>query len=47
MKAEVVEDESAKDIVEHEIQSAAYVESFALKVFSLADNTDRAGKATR
>ena len=33
--------------MDHEAAGAAYVENFALKVFSLADNEDRQGKATR
>jgi vacuolar protein sorting-associated protein VTA1 len=40
-------DAGVQEVVDHEIQSAAYVETFALKVFNLADNTDRSGKATR
>ena len=33
--------------VTEEIAGAAYIENFALKVFTGADNEDRAGKATR
>ncbi|EGN93142.1 hypothetical protein SERLA73DRAFT_190014 [Serpula lacrymans var. lacrymans S7.3] len=35
------------DAVDIENVSAAYVENFALKVFSMADNEDRKGEATR
>jgi vacuolar protein sorting-associated protein VTA1 len=35
------------DAMEMEAASAAYVENFGLRVFSLADNEDRQGKATR
>ena len=40
-------DPEAKEVIDHETASAAYVEGFALKVFGMADNEDRAGKATR
>jgi len=35
------------DAIDDENASAAYVESFALKVFNVADNEDRKGQATR
>lgn len=35
------------DAVNIEAVSSAYVENFALKVFSAADNEDRMGEATR
>ena len=35
------------DAIDMEAASAAYVENFALKVFGMADNEDRAGKASR
>lgn len=35
------------DAVDIESVSSAYVENFALKVFSMADNEDRKGEATR
>ncbi|CAL1695220.1 unnamed protein product [Somion occarium] len=35
------------DAIEEESASSAYVENFALKVFAIADNEDRAGRATR
>jgi vacuolar protein sorting-associated protein VTA1 len=47
MKNDMSANEAVQDIIEHEIQSAAYLETFALKVFNLADNIDRSGKATR
>ncbi|CAD6886364.1 unnamed protein product [Tilletia controversa] len=37
----------ASDVITNETASAAYVENFALKVFTAADNQDRAGQATR
>ncbi|TDL28545.1 DUF605-domain-containing protein [Rickenella mellea] len=37
----------ANDAIDHESAGAAYVENFALKVFGVADNEDRTGKATR
>jgi vacuolar protein sorting-associated protein VTA1 len=40
-------DAAAKDIIDSEVESAAYVETFALKVFGVADSEDRSGKATR
>lgn len=43
MKSEV----GANDAIDMEAASAAYVENFALRVFTSADNEDRAGKATR
>lgn len=43
MKVEI----GPSDAVDMEAASAAYVENFALKVFGLADNEDRQGKATR
>lgn len=35
------------DAIDMEEASAAYVENFALKVFAMADNEDRAGRSTR
>ncbi|TFK36974.1 Vta1 like-domain-containing protein [Crucibulum laeve] len=35
------------DAIDMEAASAAYVENFALKVFSMADNEDRAGRSSR
>lgn len=35
------------EAVTEEIAGAAYIENFAVKVFTQADNADRAGKATR
>jgi len=35
------------DAIDNEAASCAYVENFALRVFSLADNEDRKGNATR
>ncbi|KAH8102558.1 Vta1 like-domain-containing protein [Cristinia sonorae] len=35
------------DVIDDEVASSAYVESFALKVFNSADNEDRKGLATR
>ncbi|KAF8922024.1 hypothetical protein CPB85DRAFT_16968 [Mucidula mucida] len=35
------------DAIDMEAASAAYVENFAIKVFSMADNEDRKGAATR
>ncbi|KAF5385240.1 hypothetical protein D9615_001280 [Tricholomella constricta] len=37
----------AQDALDVESVSSAYVENFALKVFAMADNEDRAGSATR
>ncbi|KAI5123598.1 hypothetical protein M0805_003415 [Coniferiporia weirii] len=37
----------ANDAIDHESAGAAYVENFAVKVFTLADNEDRQGRATR
>ncbi|KAK7694961.1 hypothetical protein QCA50_002149 [Cerrena zonata] len=38
---------ASHDAIRDENVASAYVENFALKVFSAADNEDRAGKATR
>ena len=38
---------SNNEAVTEEIAGAAYIENFAVKVFTQADNADRAGKATR
>ncbi|KAK0522625.1 hypothetical protein OC834_006206 [Tilletia horrida] len=38
---------AGSDVITDETASAAYVENFALKVFTAADNQDRAGKATK
>ena len=35
------------DAIDNEAASSAYVENFALKVFSMADNEDRSGHAKR
>ena len=35
------------DAIDNEAAGCAYVENFALRVFSLADNEDRKGNATR
>lgn len=35
------------DAIDIESASAAYVENFALKIFSMADNEDRRGEGTR
>lgn len=35
------------DAIDMESASAAYVENFAIKVFTLADNEDRKGAATK
>ena len=35
------------DAVENEDAAAAYVENFGLRVFTMADNEDRKGLATR
>lgn len=35
------------DAVDNESVGAAYVENFAMKVFTSADNEDRKGEATR
>lgn len=35
------------DTLDNDDAAAAYIENFALKVFVMADTTDRAGKATR
>jgi vacuolar protein sorting-associated protein VTA1 len=35
------------DTVTNDIAGQAYIENFSLKVFTMADNEDRAGKATR
>ena len=43
MKAEL----GQNDAIHDEAASAAYVENFALRVFTVADNEDRKGKATR
>lgn len=43
MKKEIGPD----DVIDDETASSAYVESFALKVFKMADNEDRSGQATR
>ncbi|KAE8213516.1 hypothetical protein CF327_g2971 [Tilletia walkeri] len=37
----------ATDVITDETVSSAYVENFALKVFTAADNQDRSGQATR
>jgi vacuolar protein sorting-associated protein VTA1 len=48
MKANISDhDADAKEIIESDAASAAYLEGFALKVFNSADNEDRLGKATR
>ena len=43
MKTEI----GQNDAIEDDAASAAYVENFALRVFSLADNEDRRGNADR
>ena len=43
MKEEI----GANDAIDLEAASSAYVENFALKVFTMADNEDRRGHATR
>ncbi|KAI0686809.1 Vta1 like-domain-containing protein [Cytidiella melzeri] len=43
MKAEI----GPNDAIENESASSAYVENFALRVFSMADSEDRKGNATR
>ncbi|KAK2461541.1 hypothetical protein APHAL10511_006004 [Amanita phalloides] len=40
-------DLASSDAIDNEAAGCAYVENFALRVFSLADNEDREGKATR
>ena len=40
-------DVGSADPIDDEAASCAYVENFALRVFSLADNEDRTGNATR
>jgi vacuolar protein sorting-associated protein VTA1 len=40
-------DAATKEVLESEAASAAYFEGFALRVFTVADEEDRAGKATR
>ena len=37
----------ANDAIDNEAAGAAYVENFAVKVFSLADNEDRRGESSR
>jgi vacuolar protein sorting-associated protein VTA1 len=37
----------AKETVDSESASAAYVENFALKIFASADDEDRRGSATK
>ena len=37
----------ANDAIDNEPAGAAYVENFALRVFSVADNEDRKGEANR
>ncbi|KZT05846.1 DUF605-domain-containing protein [Laetiporus sulphureus 93-53] len=43
MKAQM----SSNDAIEDEAAASAYVENFALKLFTMADNEDRRGEATR
>ena len=43
MKSEI----GPNDAIDDESASSAYVENFALRVFTLADNEDRKGSATR
>lgn len=43
MKSEI----GPNDAIDDESASSAYVENFALRVFTLADNEDRKGDATR
>ena len=43
MKSEI----GANDAVQVEAVGSAYVENFGLKVFTAADNEDRAGRASR
>lgn len=43
MKADI----GANDAIDIESVSSAYIENFALRVFSNADNEDRSGHATR
>ena len=43
MKSEI----GPNDAIDDESASSAYVENFALRVFTLADNEDRKGNATR
>ena len=43
MKSEL----GANDAIDVESVSSAYVENFGLKVFTAADNEDRAGRASR
>jgi vacuolar protein sorting-associated protein VTA1 len=40
-------DIGAHDAVDVEAASVAYIENYAFKVFAVADNEDRGGKATR
>ena len=35
------------DAIDNDAASAAYVENFALRIFGMADNEDRSGKATK
>lgn len=35
------------DAIDNEVASSAYLENFALKIFSVADNEDRSGHAKR
>jgi vacuolar protein sorting-associated protein VTA1 len=47
MKANISKDADSKEVIDSEAASAAYVEGFALRVFTMADEEDRAGNATR
>jgi vacuolar protein sorting-associated protein VTA1 len=38
---------SDNEAITNDMAGEAYIENFSLKVFAVADNEDRAGKATR